>query len=87
MSTSKSLPTAILTIYIIISPLFVYIGIRHGQRAWAPLGWGFLFLFCSLKIIGSGLQLGDPTNTGASIISSIGLSPLLLGLAGVLHEA
>ncbi|KAJ5501672.1 hypothetical protein N7453_006489 [Penicillium expansum] len=33
------------------------------------------------------MGLNDPHNVGAQIISSIGLSPLLLSIDGVLHEA
>ncbi|KAL2679097.1 hypothetical protein Neosp_009855 [[Neocosmospora] mangrovei] len=53
----------------------------------AILGWGYLLVFCSLKIIGSSMQLGDNPGSGAAIVTSVGLSPLLLAVAGVLHEA
>ncbi|RSL61469.1 hypothetical protein CEP54_006270 [Fusarium duplospermum] len=33
------------------------------------------------------MQMGDNPGSGAAIITSIGLSPLLLAVAGVLHEA
>ncbi|KAM5355074.1 hypothetical protein ACJ41O_001720 [Fusarium nematophilum] len=33
------------------------------------------------------MQLGDNPGSGAAIVTSVGLSPLLLAVAGVLHEA
>lgn len=53
-------------------------------------GWTFLFIFILLQCTGSGMivgagQNGTPSAT-AIIIVQVGVSPLLLGLAGVVHE-
>ncbi len=82
-----ALATALLIIYLILSPPVLYITIRHGFRGFAILGWGYLFLFCTLKIVGNALQLKDSSSSGAAIVSSVGLSPLLLATVGILHEA
>jgi hypothetical protein len=55
---------------------------RHGLFAWL-----YLLAFCVLRITGAAMGLNDPHNTGTQIISSIGLSPLLLSIDGMLHEA
>ncbi|KAJ3539923.1 hypothetical protein NM208_g5286 [Fusarium decemcellulare] len=87
MATDRSLALAVLLIFATLSVPTVYIAFRHGFRGMAILGWGYLFVFCSLKIVGSGMQMGDNPGSGAAIVTSIGLSPLLLAVAGVLHEA
>lgn len=65
----------------------LFVTYRHGVRGLAILGWGSLSIFCSLKIIGSAMQLANPQSLGAAIVNNIGLSPLLLAVAGVLHES
>ncbi|KAF9878127.1 integral membrane protein [Colletotrichum karsti] len=87
MTVSDKYSLAVLIIFITISIPTAFVTYKHGTRGWALLGWGYLLVFCSLKIIGSGLALSDTPSSGASIVSSIGLSPLLLALSGVLHEA
>lgn len=61
---------------------------KHRRTGLA--GWTLLLAFVLLQLIGSGLtvsagQHGKPSST-AIIITSVGLSPLMLGLAGVVHE-
>ena len=75
----------------------LYILFRHGWPGF--LGWFYLQLFCILRIIGNGLSINtplDPTplagsaassNKATLIVNNIGLSPLLLATAGILHEA
>lgn len=87
MAVSDKYSLAVLIIFITLSIPTLFVTFKHGVRGWAILGWGYLFIFCSLKIIGSGMALGDPESSGATIVSSVGLSPLLLALSGVLHEA
>ncbi|RFU30650.1 hypothetical protein B7463_g5684, partial [Scytalidium lignicola] len=83
------LAIAQLAIYAIISPLILFIAIRHGRLG--ALGWFYCFAFCTLRLIGNGMQVSasknGTTNSTAAIISSIGLSPLLLATGGILHEA
>lgn len=87
MAVSDKYSLAVLIIFITLSVPTLFVTFKHGVRGWAILGWGYLFIFCSLKIIGSGMALGDPESSGATIVSSVGLSLLLLALSGVLHEA
>ncbi len=86
-TADHSFATAILAIYIFLSLPTLYVSARHGLKALALIDWGYLFVFCILKIIGSVMQLNDSPGSGAAIIGNIGLSPLLLAIAGILHEA
>ena len=74
-----------LTVYIILLPLIAYLLYAHGKHG--LLGYIYLFLFCALQLISAGLQIASSKSTTAAILSSVGLSPLLLALAGVVHEA
>lgn len=78
------LSTAELAIYATLSFPVLFILIRHLPAG--VVGWGFLFAFCTLRIIGGALSMNNNTPS-ASIISSVGLSPLLLAASGILHEA
>ncbi|KAH6989589.1 hypothetical protein BKA56DRAFT_576080 [Ilyonectria sp. MPI-CAGE-AT-0026] len=75
--------TAELAIYATLSIPTVYILVKHGPPGY--LGWFYLITFFSLRIIGGVLSLTG--NSAASIVSNIGISPLLLAAAGILHEA
>ncbi|KAI1326855.1 hypothetical protein F5Y16DRAFT_399975 [Xylariaceae sp. FL0255] len=87
MSSSKGLSAALLVLYILFSLPGIFVIFKHGVRHGAILGWFFLNGFFLLKIIASGLQLHDPTNTTAALLSNVGLSPLLLSTASIIHEA
>ncbi|RAH73370.1 uncharacterized protein BO66DRAFT_220582 [Aspergillus aculeatinus CBS 121060] len=63
----------------------LYLVFSHGRHG--LLAWLYLLAFCVLRVTGAVMGLHNPHNTGAQIISSIGLSPLLLSIDGVLHEA
>lgn len=80
----NSLSAATLAIYIILAIPVLFLLVKHGRHG--LLGWFFLFIFCSLQIIGSALAVKG-SSPSASIISNVGLSPLLLAAAGILHEA
>jgi len=87
--SNHGLNIAQLAIYCALSIPNIYILIRHG---WSGLlGWAYLFAFCTLRLVGAAIQLSADKNgkvdTSAAIISSIGLSPLLLATSGILHEA
>ncbi|KAI1848703.1 hypothetical protein JX266_005562 [Neoarthrinium moseri] len=60
---------------------------KHGVRHGAILGWGYLFIFLTLRIVSSAMQMNDPRNPSAALVASIGLSPLLLSAVSILHEA
>ncbi|KAI0123288.1 hypothetical protein BJ170DRAFT_736528 [Xylariales sp. AK1849] len=87
MTTNTQLPAAILAINILLSLPAVYLIYKHGLRHGSILGWGYLFIFVMLRIVSSAMQLGNPTDPSASLIASIGLSPLLLAALGILHES
>ncbi|RDL41039.1 Uncharacterized protein BP5553_01018 [Venustampulla echinocandica] len=77
--------TAQLGVYAALSPPVIYVWIRHGKPGF--LGWFYLFAFCSLRVVGGAMTLKNSKNSSASLISNIGLSPLLLATSGLLHEA
>lgn len=75
--------TAELAIYAILSIPNIYILFKHGRTGF--LGWIYLFVFCTLRIVGGAMDLAG--STAAGLISSVGLSPLLLAAFGILREA
>ncbi|OAA65878.1 hypothetical protein SPI_02665 [Niveomyces insectorum RCEF 264] len=86
MPVSNSLAAAEVAIQSAYGLLVVYLFVRHLPAG--ILGWFFLFSFCMLRIVGGALSLGaSPSSTSTSIVSNIGLSPLLLAAGGILHEA
>jgi hypothetical protein len=84
-----TLALASLIVYAILINPAIFSLIHHGRKG--IVGWYLLTIFCILRIVGAVLQMHiDSTgvsSTGATIISSIGLSPLLLAAEGILHEA
>lgn len=83
------LAVAEIIIYIILlQPTFVILW-KHGRHG--ILGWSCVQLFCLLRIVGNVVILHEDaihaTDSKALLIGSIGLSPLLLATAGILHEA
>jgi hypothetical protein len=79
----------VLIVYIALFNPVLYCLWKHGKPgilAWLPLQ-----SFCILRIVGSILDLHNAavhsTNEDALIFNNVGLSPLLLAAAGVLHEA
>ncbi|KIL92291.1 hypothetical protein FAVG1_04700 [Fusarium avenaceum] len=79
----SSLTTAELAIYAVLVLPTLFVLFKHGKPG--LIGWGFLFVFCSLRVIGGALFLTD--SSAAVTVSNIGLSPLLICTAGLLHEA
>lgn len=80
----NSLSAAELAIYIILSIPVLYILVLHWPNG--VLGWFYLFAFCALRIVGGAISLENNSGS-ASIVSSVGISPLLLAACGILHEA
>lgn len=74
------LSTAELAIYAILCLPVLYLLVRHSPVG--LLGWFYLLAFCTLRIVGAAVSASS-----AGIISSVGLSPLLLAASGILHEA
>lgn len=87
MASSTALPLALLIIYITLSLPAIYVTIKHGVRHGVIVGWFFLFAFCTLRIVATAIELNDADSSSALLIASIGLSPLLAAVCGVLHEA
>jgi hypothetical protein len=79
------LDTAQLVVYSTLSIPIFYITSRHGLPG--LLAWLYLLVFCSLRIVGGALALGGNNSQSAALISNIGISPLLLAISGILHEA
>ncbi|KAL7783810.1 hypothetical protein V8C37DRAFT_35071 [Trichoderma ceciliae] len=79
----SSTSNAELGIYAALSIPTIFVLIKHGRTG--ILGWLYLFAFCTLRIIGGAMSLSG--SASANIISSVGLSPLLLATSGILHEA
>lgn len=82
------LAVAEIIIYIILIQPTLFILFKHGRHG--ILGWFYLQIFCLLRIIGNAVSLHEDathsTNSKTLLINSIGLSPLLLATAGILHE-
>ena len=89
-SGTKALAIATLIIdLILIQPTFLLLW-KHGKRG--ILGWFYVQLLCAIRIIGNAIELHNianskPSGTAATILNSVGLSPLILATTGVLHEA
>lgn len=80
---TDGLSIATLAIYILLFIPTVFVLIKHGRQG--LLGWLFLAIFCTIRIVGSGLSISN--SSAASIISNVGLSPLLFATCGILREA
>lgn len=86
MPTTDGTSVAKLAIYAVLVLPTPYIIWKHGKTGF--LGWFYVHIFCLLRIVTGGLALhGNNNSTSAVILNSIGLSPLILAIAGVLHEA
>lgn len=89
--TSKTiLSLAELIIYCALTPLFAYTAFKH--RLPSLSGHIFIFAFIGLRLVTDGLAISKSNqpasaNVTGAIINSIGLSPLLLAIAGYLNEA
>ena len=84
------LAIASLVIYALFLPPTLYCLWAHGRHGF--LGWFYLQAFCLLRIIGNALELhyaatGTRSSNSIFIINNVGLSPLLVAIAGILHEA
>lgn len=85
-SPNSAYAAAVLAIYLVLFFPAMCTAWKHGGRGLAWIGWGYLVVFCLLRITGSALQIADGGSSTAAIISSVGLSPLTIAAAGILHE-
>ncbi|UKZ74575.1 hypothetical protein TrVFT333_002245 [Trichoderma virens FT-333] len=84
--TTDGLSAAKLAIYLVLLQPALFCLWKHGKTGF--LGWLFVQLFCVLRIATGGIGLhGNQKGEAAVILNSIGLSPLLLAISGILHEA
>ena len=85
----SALLVATLVVYAVIIQPITYCVWKHGVRG--LLGWLVIQIFCVVRIVGSVLQIREEkTGSGVTatlVVANFGLSPMLLGVAGVLHEA
>ena len=92
LDPTTQLSIAELAIYIVLVPVIICILLRHGKSAY--LGWGFLIVFCGLRLAADGIQIGDhskaakgePVGNAGAIVNAIGISGLLYSLSGIIHE-
>lgn len=88
-TTDKSVSIAQIVIYAILVVPAHFCLFRHGRQG--ILGWLSVVIFCVIRLVGEVLTLNDDnkgtSSTGALIVENVGLSPLILAAAGILHEA
>ncbi|CZR64615.1 uncharacterized protein PAC_14513 [Phialocephala subalpina] len=87
---STALPIATLIIYLILIQPITYCVWKHGRHG--LLGWLTIQIFCAVRVVGAIIQIHQEdthsTNTTTVLLlNNIGLSPLLLAVLGILHEA
>lgn len=78
---------------VIFCPLLLpsfYILIKHSRKG--ILGWLYLHILIIIKIVAAAITIhdevsGNSVSEASLILQSVGLSPLLLSTAGILHEA
>jgi hypothetical protein len=91
LSNTSILSCVELALYAILSLPALFIAYRHGRHG--LLGYFYLNISIAVRIAAAIAQLIDNNNSpsatpslAAAVLSSIGLSPLLLAVAGFLHE-
>ncbi|KAL2832682.1 hypothetical protein BJY01DRAFT_253790 [Aspergillus pseudoustus] len=89
--TAEHVAIAELVVYILTALATLFVVLRHGFHK--QLGWIYLYIFCVIRVVGAVLQIlshNDPSNTNdlewATILQSVGLSPLLLASLGLLKR-
>lgn len=71
-------------VYLLLTPVVVYIFFAHRWTGFLP--WYYLSVFCLARIIGGILGIHDSNGLPANIIQSVGLTPLILAVDGLVHE-
>jgi hypothetical protein len=88
-SANSSIAAAQIGVFAALSLPAFYCLIRHGASGF--LGWIEVFSLCTIRVIGAALQYHDLHNhtvsTATQIVTNLGLTPLILAAAGILHEA
>jgi hypothetical protein len=95
LSNTSILSSVELALYTILVPPALFIAYRHGRHG--ILGYFYLNISIAVRIAAAISQLVNSNNSNNSdpaatlslttaILSSIGLSPLVLAISGILHE-
>lgn len=91
ISTPEGIAIAELAVYVPVLILTIIVVIRHGFQK--QLGWIYLAIFCLIRSVGAGFKIQavhHPTNKTdvewATILQSVGLSPLLMASMGLLKR-
>ena len=89
LSNTSILSSVELALYALLVPLALYVAYRHGRHG--LLGYFYLNISIAVRIAAAICQLIDNNNTitpsiATAVLSSIGISPLLLAVSGILHE-
>ncbi|KAL3465880.1 hypothetical protein BJX64DRAFT_296758 [Aspergillus heterothallicus] len=74
-----------LIVYLLLLPLAIYNFITHRWTGFLP--WYFMIIFCAARIAGGALGLHDSESLAPNIIQSVAITPLILGVDGLTHEA
>jgi len=74
-----------LAVYLLLLPIVIYIFLKHKWTGFLP--WYYLNIFCVARIVGGALGVQGSNSLAANIIQSVGISPLLLAVDGLVHEA
>lgn len=87
LSNTSILSSVELALYALLVPLALYVAYRHGRHGLL----GYLNISIAVRIAAAICQLIDNNNTitpsiATAVLSSIGISPLLLAVSGILHE-
>jgi len=86
-SEAKDLAIASIVIYLLIAPASLYAMFMHVKQDRANLGgWIYFQLFIGLQVVGNGIVANNETNIVGIILTTIGLSPLVMGTNGIIHE-
>ncbi|PYH81035.1 integral membrane protein [Aspergillus uvarum CBS 121591] len=74
-----------LVLYLVLLPLVFYI--VWTRRSGGLLAWYYLSVFCIARVVGGAMGVHDSQSLAANIIVGVGISPLILAIDGLLHEA
>ena len=91
VSQREAIDIAVLTIYILLLPLSLFVVFRHGFSR--SVGFLYLCLFCGIRIASSAMGILSQNNTSsqsdlvwAAVLGSVGISPLLLASFGLVSR-
>lgn len=88
--TGGKIAVAQLAFFVIAIFLALYCLVKHGKHG--LLGWVFLCVFCTIRIVGAAIIVSDEsTNKTVSeaglIIASVAIAPLIISIGGIAHES